>query len=295
MVVGGVGSVLTKSQAELLLGQEGAAVFDHVLELYRELQGELPDVTSSQVVTGLVAYACLQRACHAPYSAVHYKPPVGDGERLGLEEGEIEVLVRHALIAGQTYGAAHNALMGSSGSARDILDSNEAAIVKYLGVERSDILDVRWATGGPHRPGYILLRDSRFKRLTLAVRGTFHALDALTDLRSKPCNVRVPFTGGQEAVHIGMWESAVRMDADLIDTVRMHLAPGGMCQGYQLTLTGHSLGASVATLLAVRWKKEFPGMRCYVFAPPCSVSAHLASECTEMVTSVVLGNDAVCR
>lgn len=183
------------------------------------------------------------------------------------------------------------ALLASAGS--------EAVLCKYLGVEVDDILSKRWETGGPHRPGYILLRDRRCRRLTLAVRGTFHGLDALTDLRCTSGSVRVPSTTGgdsrEEEVHLGMWESAVRMDADLSEIVAEHLAPGGACEGYHLTLTGHSLGAAVATLLALRWRGVHPGLRCYAFAPPCCVSGSIAGDVGGFVTSVVLGNDAVCR
>ena len=40
------------------------------------------------------------------------------------------------------------------------------------------------------------------------------------------------------------------------------------CRGYQLILTGHSLGAGAATLLAMLLRPQFPGLRCYAFSPP---------------------------
>jgi hypothetical protein len=61
-----------------------------------------------------------------------------------------------------------------------------------------------------------------------------------------------------QTVHIGMWESAVLMDAQLSTVIAEALH--GVCKGYRLTLTGHSLGAGVATLLALRWKPLYPDL-----------------------------------
>jgi hypothetical protein len=61
-----------------------------------------------------------------------------------------------------------------------------------------------------------------------------------------------------QTVHIGMWESAVLMDAQLSTVIAEALH--GVCKGYKLTLTGHSLGAGVATLLALRWKPLYPDL-----------------------------------
>ena len=71
-------------------------------------------------------------------------------------------------------------------------------------------------------------------------------------------------------------------------------------QGYQLVITGHSLGAGVASVLALHIKlnfsMKFPNLKCYAFSPPGSLfSFPLAQYCKEFITSVVLGNDIVPR
>jgi hypothetical protein len=67
----------------------------------------------------------------------------------------------------------------------------------------------------------------------------------------------------KQTVHIGMWESAVLMDAQLSTTIEEALH--GVCKGYKLTVTGHSLGAGVATLLALRWKSVSPDLVCVLY------------------------------
>ena len=39
-------------------------------------------------------------------------------------------------------------------------------------------------------------------------------------------------------------------------------------QGYQLVVTGHSLGAGAATLLSILLKPTYPELRCFAFSPP---------------------------
>ena len=39
-------------------------------------------------------------------------------------------------------------------------------------------------------------------------------------------------------------------------------------EDYQLVLTGHSLGAGVASVLGVIMKPHFPDLECYVFSTP---------------------------
>ena len=40
------------------------------------------------------------------------------------------------------------------------------------------------------------------------------------------------------------------------------------CRGYQLILTGHSLGAGTATLLAMLLRPQFTNLHCFAYSPP---------------------------
>ncbi len=39
-------------------------------------------------------------------------------------------------------------------------------------------------------------------------------------------------------------------------------------QGYQLVITGYSLGAGIATVLSFLLRDRYPNLHCYAFAPP---------------------------
>ena len=93
------------------------------------------------------------------------------------------------------------------------------------------------------------------------------------------------------------------------------------CAHYKLIVTGHSLGAGSAVLLALILRSQFPTLHCYAFGTPGSVLdkrsckgllsflfiIHLAQymidffwcisipDFSSFITTVVLGNDLVCR
>lgn len=60
--------------------------------------------------------------------------------------------------------------------------------------------------------------------------------------------------------------------------------------GWQVTLTGHSLGAGVASLLACLLKEEgVRQLRCYAFEPPAVMGRHLAESCAGVGAAVARG------
>lgn len=97
--------------------------------------------------------------------------------------------------------------------------------------------------------------------------------------------------------HKGMFASARNIAAALAERGLLdHLAPSGRYPDYSLVLTGHSLGAGTATLLAVLLRPRFPSCRAVVFSPPAAVTtAECAASLSGFVTSVALGNDIIPR
>jgi len=62
----------------------------------------------------------------------------------------------------------------------------------------------------------------------------------------------------------------------------------------RLVITGHSLGAGVASILALLLLPAYPNLRCFAYAPPSATfSPHLAIACSPFLTSVALGRDLV--
>ncbi|GIX68671.1 diacylglycerol lipase-beta [Caerostris extrusa] len=63
---------------------------------------------------------------------------------------------------------------------------------------------------------------------------------------------------------------------------------------YELVITGHSLGGSVAAIIAMLYKEKYPNVRCYSFAPSPIFNASALKYTYENIFTVIYGNDAVC-
>ncbi len=65
---------------------------------------------------------------------------------------------------------------------------------------------------------------------------------------------------------------------------------------YDIVVTGHSLGAGVAGVVAMLLKAKFPNIRCFAFSPPgCVVSENIVPQTQDFICSVVVGDDLVPR
>ncbi|GLE02332.1 hypothetical protein PINS_up011170 [Pythium insidiosum] len=147
---------------------------------------------------------------------------------------------------------------------------------------------VRSARGGVFSPKFALVLDHAAREIVLVVRGSATILDFCTDL----CLVNDPLLDGQG--HRGI----VRASQWLVHAVEPELARlAATHPDYALTTTGHSLGAGVAALAALDWRRRgvFPTLRCVAFATPACVTRGLALECSAFVTTVVHGDDCVPR
>uniref|UniRef100_A0A4W6FAP3 Diacylglycerol lipase-beta n=1 Tax=Lates calcarifer TaxID=8187 RepID=A0A4W6FAP3_LATCA len=134
-------------------------------------------------------------------------------------------------------------------------------------------------------PFYVAL-DHKREAVLVAVRGTLSLKDVLTDLSAECENL--PIEGGicQAASYI--YKKLVN---DGILNQAFSVAPE-----YKLVVTGHSLGAGTAAVLAVMLRNSFPALQCYAFSPPGGLlSKALADYSKDFVVSVVLGKDLVPR
>ncbi|KAJ0393747.1 hypothetical protein P43SY_005294 [Pythium insidiosum] len=147
---------------------------------------------------------------------------------------------------------------------------------------------VRSARGGVFSPKFALVLDHAAREIVLVVRGSATILDFCTDL----CLVNDPLHDGQGhrgIVRASQW-LVHAVEPDLKRLTRAYPA-------YAVTTTGHSLGAGVAALAALEWRRRgtFPTLRCVAFATPACVTRGLAQQCREFVTTVVHGDDCVPR
>ncbi|KAL3178752.1 hypothetical protein MRX96_009431 [Rhipicephalus microplus] len=181
-------------------------------------------------------------------------------------------------------------LRGGSGNVSgDNCCECHAATVKHLTrVRPEDLLFSSFANGLYRVPFYVAL-DHRTNAILVVARGTLSVADALTD--SVTAAAKMP--DGVGLCHQGVLQSALQILGQLDEPLAQAMARHPK---YTLVLTGHSLGAAVASVLGILLRPRFPSLRCYAFSPPGGIlDVERARETRDFVMTIVVGDDLVCR
>ncbi|KAI9340688.1 hypothetical protein DFJ73DRAFT_554383 [Zopfochytrium polystomum] len=156
-----------------------------------------------------------------------------------------------------------------------------------------------------YKSPYLIVHDSETDSVVLAIRGTYSAADIFVDLKFNSVEFNIPELAEQRAngmthyAHEGMLMSATNIvnelkELNILDQILKD--PSSAYYECGLVVTGHSLGAGVATLIACMLRPNYPTVCCYSFEPPgCLVSAEVAEYLESFCTSVVMGDDLVPR
>ncbi|RKP11571.1 Alpha/Beta hydrolase protein [Piptocephalis cylindrospora] len=200
---------------------------------------------------------------------------------------------------------------------RTTFHPNHHAFAEHTGIGVEDVLlssftpTTEAPDGVVHALVHYVSYDRAQKAVVLTLRGTMGLSDVLTDLCWDYATLRVGDV--DYSVHAGMLEGARRLSdpqGEVVRTVRRALEAEPT---YGLILTGHSLGAGVAALLAVMWSQELSGttlsegtgssdtvglptgrrIRCVGFGVPCVMDAELGERCASLITTIVHGDDVV--
>ncbi|XP_069123504.1 diacylglycerol lipase-beta-like isoform X2 [Argopecten irradians] len=168
-----------------------------------------------------------------------------------------------------------------------------AAIRKWTDVDDADLLYVSFYNKIYAIPFFVAV-DRKEKSIVVSVRGTLSLRDALTDM-SADC-VCIEREGCADwKCHKGIYQAACYIRDELQDKHILEKA-FQQNQGARLVITGHSLGAGAAALLAILLKPDYPDLICFTFSPPGGLLSLEASTCcSDYICSVVLGRDLIPR
>jgi hypothetical protein len=91
-------------------------------------------------------------------------------------------------------------------------------------------------------PRYFIAENTDTKEILIAVRGTKNFGEAIMDLKS----TTIPTACNRGRVHLAFQLGAIMIAADIYPHLKQKMKPG-----YTISLTGHSLGAACASLVAI--------------------------------------------
>ena len=122
-------------------------------------------------------------------------------------------------------------------------------------------------------PNHYVLIDHEENAIVVSFRGTLSLSEAITDVNCAPEPVVV--CGEEGFVHVAMMKGA---EMAMLELEELLLAVAEFYPEYRMRTVGHSLGAGVAVLLAVRMKEKHPELpiESWVFGCPGILSLNLA-------------------
>mmetsp|Transcript_18178 Transcript_18178/g.22423 ORF Transcript_18178/g.22423 Transcript_18178/m.22423 type:complete len:550 (+) Transcript_18178:108-1757(+) len=284
-----------------LEGYETKAAMLGVARLLGELEGievrnPLTLMSGARELANLKHHHKLERKAMNQEKLINNPPPK-------LMSKEINELVYFMKFAAATYGYQAliflNVFKHTNVNAWEVA-SDEHAIEALVGVPKTDLL--RLVTKSEiYIPGHYVAIDRISKKVVVAIRGTMRAQDVLVDLVCEQTEFESIYDGDEirkGKAHKGFLTAAQRLAGELHILVAEALREN---PGYELVITGHSLGAGVATILTLLWARmpEFRDRNicAFAFASPCSLCPELSQApfTKRHITAVVIGDDVVAR
>ncbi|ORY41989.1 hypothetical protein BCR33DRAFT_851991 [Rhizoclosmatium globosum] len=145
-----------------------------------------------------------------------------------------------------------------------------------------------------YKAPYFVVHDNDAKAIIIAIRGTSSAMDVLIDLKLETSLFDIPELSAEDEkheAHSGFLHTARNIVKELTEhnlLGELLLDPKSEYYGRKLIVTGHSMGAGVAALVANILRHDFPSTHCYAYEPPgCVVSRRASQYFENFCTSII--------
>ncbi|KAH9643340.1 hypothetical protein HF086_008827 [Spodoptera exigua] len=140
---------------------------------------------------------------------------------------------------------------------------------------------------------FCVIADHERESIVVAVRGSISLRDIFTDFTAGSERFEADGLPEDTAAHKGMSMGAAKMLKRLLPVLDRAFA---QYPQYDLVLTGHSLGAGVAVLVALKLRPRYPHLKVFAFSTPAGLISREAARFTEsFVMTVGVGDDLVMR
>lgn len=203
-------------------------------------------------------------------------------------------MLRHAE---SIYGLPLNVASAPRVSLTKVTD--RGIICRRTGVAPSDLLVAEFTTS-TFLPAHYVAIDRSINAIVVCIRGTANIVDSFTDIAATHDPLSIQATGpeGLDTVdgfaHTGMLRSArnlfAKIRAPILAAVKEH-------DGFELLVTGHSMGGAITALLALIMNDDpdFPRATAICIAPPPCMTHELAEATESNTITLVNGPDIVPR
>ena len=306
----GVQTVMSAAQTEFVLGVEGAAIMENMINIHEaEFRMEYSDIGYMQLARGISAYSALQQMSRPAYihaGVVDKCGPglEGDPREMTASKEVVALWLRYMRLSACAYGAQFMTVTGVL-DPKHLLFGSERALYERTGIPADKIIHAVWESQGYAQPAWILVQDDQTHAVCLVISGSKSNSDWLSNLRCANVEIgrehygNLPIegleSGRMASVHAGIWAAAVNMDGRCLEIVKkaMNERPG-----WPLVMCGHSLGAGTSSLLAMRWRGMglFPGLKVYAFGTPPTIDCSaIVKDSLEYITSFQCSDDFVTR
>ncbi|XP_049866901.1 diacylglycerol lipase-beta isoform X2 [Pectinophora gossypiella] len=140
---------------------------------------------------------------------------------------------------------------------------------------------------------FCVIADHERESIVVAVRGSISLRDIFTDFTAGSEKFEADGLPEDTAAHKGMSMGAAKMLRRLTPVLDRAFQ---QFPHYDLILTGHSLGAGVAVLVALKLRPRYPHLKVFAFSTPAGLISREAARYTEsFVLTVGVGDDLVMR
>ena len=179
-----------------------------------------------------------------------------------------------------------------------------AAFMRESGLEETEIAYAQFRCAVNGQTPYAIVIDHDWESIVVVIRGSESLEDVLTCLTVRPTSLEevgklCGFDGRDLYAHEGMLKAAKWIYDDIMTVGALHellLDENSKFSSFRLRITGHSLGAGCAAILALMLRPTHPNLRAHCFCPPgCTLSENAAIQCEEFLTSYVNNDDIIPR
>eukprot|EP01084_Bolivina_argentea_P143252 251621_1 len=278
---------------------------DIILSVCKELLGEniMSRIINPKQYQSAMIWSKLCHRCDISYPLASQLQIINDKNLFD----EMKYAIRHAIAAYPTSFVTVLGLLPKNKMLHG-LQSTSKLLKSCFDIDEKDII-INNVTNNliadniinkTRKPNFYLCVDHKRSKIVLSIRGTASIYDGLIDVNAEPIKYTVRDVSGY--VHKGILTAAQFV---FNKTCKELMRLCSQYTDYTVCITGHSLGAGIASMLGLIYcnkdnvmifeQLQQNKLKIYSFASPCIVSKHFDTFLHRFINTIILTTDIVTR